>query len=104
MCVSYYEYAKLNVKIEWKLSSKILIFYALDLKPFEVKGDVEPAVTIFHFILAYKICIIQMSSANERGAERRIFCDSAMLCRTQMPWLRDGRKHRYRGQRQCTGT
>ena len=80
MCVPSYDYAKLNVKIEWKLNSRILIFYVHDLKPFEVKGDVEPAVIIFLFILAYKISIIRMSSANESDCERRIFCD-ALLCR-----------------------
>ena len=80
MCVPSYDYAKLNVKIEWKLNSRILIFYVHDLKPFEVKGDVEPAVIIFLFILAYKISIIRMSSANERDCERRIFCD-ALPCR-----------------------
>lgn len=104
MCLSYYEYAKLNVKIEWKLNSRILIFYALDLKPLEVKGDVEPAVTVFHFILAYKICIFRMSSVHERGADRRISVALCCVVRDPMPWLRGGRQHRCRGQRQCPGT
>lgn len=50
--------AKRSLKVEWKLNSRILILYALDLKPFEVKGDVEAAVIVFLFILACKISMI----------------------------------------------
>lgn len=50
--------AKLSLKVEWKLNRRILILYALDLKPFEVKGDVEAAVIVFLFILACKISMI----------------------------------------------
>lgn len=64
------------------------MFYALDLKPLEVKGDVEPAVIVFLFISAGKIFMIWMRSANERDTQRRVCREPAVLCRTHLSWLR----------------